>query len=177
MPKCAECGYLSLRLTKDRTIAEVEKLTRHDAVNPSVLSTTVHDQYAGSPFCFVNAFPLAEEIDRQDEKQSVQNRWKHVFWKERDCKESVEWRQGFTPREHKEIIEGEQLLEFQRGRDERQFTFQKEESEKNRTFQLLLERNAEKRHVRELAVMGGIVTLALIISQFLNTIFDHWLSK
>ena len=56
----------------------------------------------------------------------------HVIGKDRDCKDDfVRWRQGFSPKEHREMMDRERMLRWQAEREEADRSYRLKESGAN----------------------------------------------
>jgi len=138
--KCADCGYLAFRHRETRQLVEAElELRERGGIAPS--AGKVPD-LSGYPLCFANAADLrseyslvtsegmapepdsatyAELLYRGEESQKVGGvatdnefllRWK-VMHRERVCSAFAPWQQGFTPKEHREMVDRLKLQEWQ----------------------------------------------------------------
>jgi flagellar motility protein MotE (MotC chaperone) len=122
--KCAECGFLSMR--GEKTLEEVELRFRSGVGSPDL-----------EPLCFVLAFNLGDELRNaknalppsnspttgaRTEKSMKDDRDANlgVITKDRPCLSFVKWVQGFSPKEHKEMvfhIELQKMQQEQREKD------------------------------------------------------------
>ena len=98
--KCADCGFLGVRLIETRQIVDAEPWTR----NQGKLPRNADDKpiYAKWPICFVQEIDVYLEANgeqRTDESLAA------VFQKKRICKRHTKWFQGSTPKEHQEMIQ------------------------------------------------------------------------
>ena len=109
MVKCQDCGFLAARDRETRKLVEVEKEMRQTGISPQLIGTTTH-KYQSIPICFVRAFDLADGIKTQEDSRS----FLHVIQIDRNCEKHTPWHQGFSPREHKEMIDAERLRDWQR---------------------------------------------------------------
>ncbi len=139
MAKCSECGFLSLRNTITGQLDEVDSLYRANAESPKRgrqsrqgTATGSGDSvdvqpYAGMPFCFVQRHELWRDF------KGLGPAWKtvshellpeslilEVINKTRECSPNSEsigfakWQQGFTPKEHREMLDRNALFNAQR---------------------------------------------------------------
>jgi len=119
--KCGECGFIAVRVLKTRELIETEDRIRCDGKISGV--------YEYLPICFTNGIDVKEEIEilrksANDEPTQdaiggfISPNWaKHIevlLNMERECSSFTKWWQGFTPKEHKEMIDREAMLEWQR---------------------------------------------------------------
>ncbi len=94
--KCEECGFLCIR--------EGGHLMEADAEYRKIVTGGGLESRA-APLCFARAFPLAQEYEEalRVKKYPV---WAlgEVLRKERPCLSFTPWHQGFTPKEHREML-------------------------------------------------------------------------
>jgi hypothetical protein len=128
MPRCADCGFLSLRDQKTLQFMEVAEEGRAKWDFPSTgvgIGTTQEfvrhrvPIYYEVPFCAVGAMAIDQEAGGRLPDQTLP-----VITKERDCSSFFKWRRNYSPKEHQEMMTTQELREFQR-----------QESEKNRQWQ------------------------------------------
>lgn len=112
MAQCSKCGFLSIWLSDKRSFEEAYqdfRSGRHFKDNYS-FNTTI-------PACFVQKANLAYEYDT-DESISTVSRFgdkvRTILEKPRNCDGYTPWMQGFHPKEHKEMLLNEQIVEAQR---------------------------------------------------------------
>ena len=127
MVKCADCGYLALREWESRALVETEQHYREIGTDPPRTGMDKHKRYEDWPLCFAMAWPLREEI--QGERQEIGGpevaSVLRVIHKERECSKYVDWQQGFTPREHREMLDRQWLLHREDTRNAEQRKFQR----------------------------------------------------
>jgi hypothetical protein len=127
MVKCSECGYLAARNKDTRNLEEVEFKARQDGV----LRTHRHEYM---PVCFNMAVSFEEEVGRlrkvpeyATEKKDAygQTTWptvehliKIVLNEERECQSFTKWHQGSTPKEHREMLDRQEMLKWQADRED-----------------------------------------------------------
>ena len=126
MVKCADCGYLSVRSRVDHSLGDatidfrergaVPNRTDDRGMNPNPLHEKI-------PLCFAGQTYLGDAIKNVNTKSNLNDEVKTIINKEIDCKEFTKWRQGFTPKEHREMIdrEGMQKREEERRRNDRKW--------------------------------------------------------
>jgi hypothetical protein len=152
MIRCADCGFLGLRRRQDRAVLEAENEFRIWAMHPVRVEGNSGNVYESRPICCAQASYLAGELNGETTEEL-----KRVIQHERDCKKFTPWKQGFTPKEHHEMIDRQWEQERQDRRDREMMEFQAEQA----TL-------AHKRHMQSLAVallaaiLGGIATLAAV---------------
>jgi len=126
MAKCVECGFLAVRNIETRSLEEVEFESRR--------SGDFAGRYYYIPICFAMVADYGEELKqlrnlpenatRQNEiGEEIWPKWedlrKTVFSKERKCESFTRWQQGFTPKEHMEMINRKEMLEWQEKQEKR----------------------------------------------------------
>jgi hypothetical protein len=107
MVKCADCGFLAGRDLESRQLVEVTVENRKTGIIP-----THHkypdEVYSAFPLCFAQAWPLQDEAKSKQQADILT-----VIQRERECDKFVRWRQGFTPKEHQEMIDQQELKRWQ----------------------------------------------------------------
>ena len=148
MAKCSECGYLAVRNIDWRNLVEVELDYRNTGECPKRIDYSPPYEIYDVPRCFKQASNLWDEI--QNLQGSDSEKIRSVIQKDRPCDEFTEWHQGFTPREHQEMVDREKQLEWQAGREDKDREWRREESKENRKWRF-----------REFIV--AVVALAVIV--------------
>jgi hypothetical protein len=127
--KCADCGYLAVRHFQTRQLLDAEDTFRTNGTIPQVqLDLRTHCWiYDDWPVCFANeiSFREASEIGRVSDSETRTR----AIHKERNCNSFTPWKQGFTPKEHEEMIQQNALLEWQREEGRLQRVGQEKEGE------------------------------------------------
>jgi len=158
MVKCAECGFLCFRQRPDSLLVEADEVSRSTG-KPALAEQGVSLDF---PVCFARAYPLRTEADRV--KETGRN-WLdanlEVIRRERDCASFARWRQGYSPKEHSEMIDRQWMLDWQRKTQEEDRAWREQTQKEDREW-----RREERRwRIIELVVMGGIVTLVMVAAQ------------
>ena len=144
MVKCADCGFLSFRHTKTGELVEVtEEVREFGQVKVMEFGEYALD-WEDLPLCVMQAYDLRQESfrllgpmseeesksiiamsdvlrDRMVEEANEESR-RNTFHKDRDCPSYIKWHQGFTPKEHREMLdrtEWRNWQEEQRRKDKR----------------------------------------------------------
>jgi len=97
------------------------------------------------PLCFVRAYNLREELAEVDlhGTQMADGGRPEAGWTEqlltviageRECEPLTEWQQGFSPKEHREMLDRDNMLRWQRDREESASAFQAREAAENRKW-------------------------------------------
>ena len=122
MVKCIDCGYLCYRDKDTRELEEVERGEDGTIIQPNISRDTPHKMSSGSkydpPICFARAVNLQAEYKIKSVNETgsewvirANQRLKEVLNQTRECESFVEWQQGFTPKEHREMLSEEWKLE------------------------------------------------------------------
>lgn len=173
--KCAECGFLALRDLRSRALYEAEEDFRNAAkIPPSTPPGVPGVSFDNSPLCLMRKENFSRPVDSDGRSQLVRysaatdegkGDLLEIIQRVRTCDGFTEWQCGFTPSEHEEM----KLLEEQRN-------WQREQERENRAWQAAESAKADTRHKensdaahaqhrRELIIMGGIVTCALVAAE------------
>lgn len=127
--RCETCGFLALRNRITGLLDEAPQEYRWRAEipkfrNPSVkgiqpiMSSFYDYPYSGIPICLVRAYPLHNEFTNQE--QATEKEIFGTLEKERDCADRglfTAWKQGFTPKEHREMLDRQLMIEREDRRD------------------------------------------------------------
>jgi hypothetical protein len=123
MVKCSECGFLSARNKETRNLEEIESGFRQ--------SGDIRTQYyLNIPVCFAMAFNFNEEfkklrqLPKWERKQVAlgfigppdEDLIKELLNTERNCEYFTKYQQGFTPKEHREMMDRKTMLEMEEKR-------------------------------------------------------------
>ena len=101
MVKCADCGFLGVRLIKTRQIVDAEEYLRNEGQMPDKVNN--EPIYAPWPICFVRKINIHREV--KESGVAGPQGLAAVFQKDRKCDDGfTKWFQGFTPKEHQEMI-------------------------------------------------------------------------
>lgn len=105
MVKCKDCGFLAVWLRLQNKFEEASDLTRTTGWPPE---TTVNNEQAFHVKCFIQKYDLVRECKAAnpiDQAFSFDKRVFEVVNIERQCTGHTEWLQGFSPKEHQEMID------------------------------------------------------------------------
>ena len=117
--KCIECGYLAAKNLKTRKLDEVEKEFRKSGIPPNEISGgkeiwyPVHKNY---PVCFIQRYDLPHIFDTLSGSES--DRFLSIINENRPCEHFATWYQGFSPKEHREMMDRKAMLEWQAERED-----------------------------------------------------------
>ena len=122
--KCGECGFIAARVWHTTEFSEIAEEKRNSGKIGS--DRGGHEPV---PVCFINSFNIKEEVEIlrkavHDEPLHdaiggyISPKWEiyveDVLNTERKCKSFRKWQQGFSPREHREMIDREQERKWRR---------------------------------------------------------------
>jgi len=113
MVKCIDCGFLAVRDLRSRQLVEMEQGYRIKGESPQVIDFSPHFNIYDAPRCFVRAYDLREEIKKDTRRCSSQEKILPVINSDRDCKLFTEWQQGFTAKEHREMLDRKEWRDWQ----------------------------------------------------------------
>ena len=123
MVKCFDCGFLCAYRGSERAFVEasMDVRTRGQGLDDPGVAAVEPSPGRGQetfPHCFVRAASLPTEIP-----QTPGGTVRHVICKERDCPSFTPWRQGFSPKEHREMIDRKEIQDWKerQQQDERRF--------------------------------------------------------
>jgi hypothetical protein len=160
--KCAECGFLAARNIQTREIEEVEGLFR-DEGEPSFGNLGI-PKHEGLPLCFARAFDLKSEFKKCAGKGDPDAYSIYlVIHEDRDCSSYTEWQQGFTPKEHREMLDRKWLMEFQAAREKEDKEWRESQRREDLLWREKQEKKAEKRHRTDLIIIGIVATILICL--------------
>ncbi len=116
MVKCAECGFLAIRNTESRELEEAEEIFREKGVVPTTgyLEGQPTSRHEPLPLCFAQVCDLKAEFKKADKMGSPGYvALDSVIHMERDCSDFTPWQQGFTPKEHREMLDRQEWRDWQ----------------------------------------------------------------
>jgi hypothetical protein len=96
--QCSKCGLLGLRNPKSRTIEEVDEGLRVAWQLPLTIGADREDV----PICTAGVISISSQVGHQAGVVDA-NRVTGVLKTKRNCKNYMEWMQGYNPREHKDL--------------------------------------------------------------------------
>ncbi len=109
--RCKQCGFLTVVNAKTRELVSAEIALRELGRLPGDGKFYIYDE---RPLCFVLAADIPAEMGQHPDDSTRMVAVSRV----RECDKLVPWRQGFTPKEHQEMID-RQLSECSRGETRR----------------------------------------------------------
>jgi hypothetical protein len=128
MVTCAECGFLALRDRINRVWIECEEQYRESARVSEAIWQGEDDinEEAYYPECFMGVAYLLYDIHEYREANPLSNsnsaasheKWRsdsilEIICKDRKCDSFFVWKQGFTPKEHREMLDRKEWKEWQ----------------------------------------------------------------
>ncbi|MBI2855373.1 MAG: hypothetical protein HYX93_00825 [Chloroflexi bacterium] len=149
---CVDCGFLAVRNGNNGQLMEADHTVRENG------SIGTYYGHTSPPVCLVMAANLPDEIYRawrertgaRDERGQGYNPFdaQSVIQKpDRNCPKWRRWQQGFTPKEHREMLDRAEMLRRQEERDKN-----------DREFRLTMEKLARTER-RKLAWLAGAFIL------------------
>jgi len=102
MAKCSKCGWLAVWDCRERRFIEASELFRSTG-GPEYMP---HNPEAYKTKCFIRKADLSLDIKTRVESGLAYARvTKEEICKERDCEWETPWVQGFSPKEHQEMLD------------------------------------------------------------------------
>ena len=162
MVRCADCGFLAYRNLETRTLAEAEEAFRASGNVPQperslqYLGTgappiSIGGGFGRDPICFARATILLTEVRDAEQNDAPWPAVLRVITRERECTEFTQWNQGFTPKEHQEMLDRQWMLEREERIDRENRRWRAEETESNRKW----------RRWEFLALLAGLALIVL----------------
>ena len=126
--KCIDCGFLAYRRTISLEFSSISDLAEVERGEDGI---SILSSPPNHPICFVRAFNLQSEYKLEPLDNETEQQFKSRFFyqsgidsqkllqsvnKPRECEHFVKWQQGFTPKEHQEILDREWQLEQEKKR-------------------------------------------------------------
>lgn len=172
MVKCAECGFLSQNTWAafgiPHELIEVPIDSRTTGQLPGQrhgFGATI--QSATLPTCFVRATSLEDEIKKQhddlvatgEKERGAEYYTLKVITKVRSCDGYVKWSRGFTPKEHREMLDRQWMMEREERRDKELRDWQ--------------ERMEGRRHGQNLFWFGIVATVAIVAATIIGAYIER----
>ena len=127
MVKCCACGFLCVS-GNTHELVEVPEDWRESGQIPQHL-------YDLTPRCFVKAMPLKAEMRPVTKAEDWTQNFLLIINKERACSKFTSWQQGYTPKEHQDMLQEKAILEFQAEQRERERRWQEDQKAQDRVWQ------------------------------------------
>jgi hypothetical protein len=122
MARCSKCGFIAARVWEMGEFREIDDKRRDSGELKSGFGN-----FDPIPICFVNSFNIKEEVEvlrkaaHDEPTQNSIGEWIEPHWAnhvkqvlntERVCKYFTDWQQGFTPKEHREMMDRKFMMEM-----------------------------------------------------------------
>jgi len=171
--KCKYCGLLAVR-TNESELQEAHETLRDEGA----LSQNLHN---GQILCIVKAFDLKTEIAEQPNNTNSTKRILPVLEKDRECKKFRDWVQGFSPKEHLQMILSENMVieaEKRRAADEERAKEQRKADkdwQKEQREEDIKRLRAERWGDRIYQIIIGIIAFVgtILGGHYLNSILER----
>jgi len=146
--KCTDCGLLAARNSQTRELEEMQEDYRFTGKAPmwsvevprrvtGIVADWVGKEGLSDPLCFIRAWNLSSEFKAEGTGTSAE-KCLRILGKERECSSFIEWQQGFTPKEHREMMNRERMLKWQAEREDK-------------------DKEWQKSHNRQMVILGAII--------------------
>lgn len=124
--RCVNCGFYSVRHVQTRELVDAELRSRQSGFMPTIAISANHNLPAYDEYsvCFVRQAGFMHEINRPCNEAAREK----AANDERDCRRFTTWIQGFSPKEHLEMIQEKDRLEWQAKQAQDQRDFQAEQA-------------------------------------------------
>jgi len=104
--RCAECGFLATRNRETSNLDAMEQNYRNTGKSSQKVGFSPPYDIHEAPVCLMQVCDLWSEIGKSDAKNILS-----VIRKDRPCEAFRKWQQGFTPKEHREMMDRERFEE------------------------------------------------------------------
>jgi hypothetical protein len=186
MVRCADCGFLCHKNHEEKTFDHVDNEARRTGLFPVYTRGGGNISLRHDPYCFVLKYDLpGERKELTDTPPYVNNSEfidaiRQVISKERTCTTGfTEWRSGFSPKEHKEMVNDAELRRIAKEEQERQLSWQEDRRKEDLAWRAKQEEAAEKRWRHEnklqrhqLVIVGIIGTIILAATQIIAALIQ-----
>ena len=185
MVSCAECGYLAVRDKDTRELEEVER-SETGGVGFLFLQATVDGEISDYrrkheyPICFMRKRNLGDEYGElaKLDTPEIDKRIISIVFKDRECDEFTQWQQGFTPKEHRDMMDRQWKLEYEARRDAEDKKWREDQDIKAEQRHNDQMDQMQSIHKNEMWIIGFIVTIAVIIVTILASAIEaNWIPK
>lgn len=116
MCKCADCGYLAVRSKVDYSLSEAASDFRERAriaIGTDDRGMNQHPLHEKIPLCFAIQPYLGNATKNIKDRDNPFEEVKTIIKSNNDCKGFTDWQQGFTPKEHREMLDRQELRNWQ----------------------------------------------------------------
>ena len=138
MAKCSDCGYLAVRNVDSRDLEEAEESFRRKGTGPlaEIYSGKGHLRHEKQPLCFAMVHSFRDDFEKAIKEGKPENdRVRQIIQKERPCDEFTEWKQGCTPKEHREMLDRQWMLDYRKKREQEDREWRAKEEKERRKWQ------------------------------------------
>lgn len=138
MVKCVNCGFLAARNMDTRELEELDGTFREYG-RPPLRRIGGRNQYKGQydiPLCFVQAVNFYSEVESMGKLSEPQYEVKSLIEQDRQCDSFVKWQQGFTPKEHREMLDRKEMLKWQARREASDKAWRATQEQVNRKWRI-----------------------------------------
>ena len=129
MVKCADCGFLAFRHFETQQLVEATEKIRERGAFPTTTGSYKRSMLEKVPICFAMKYDLRAELPGDKDDPNGPD-IVTVVRKERTCDGLTPWERGFSPKEHRERLDREWLLEWQTKREEADRNWRQEQEAK-----------------------------------------------
>ena len=167
MVKCADCGFLAVRNIETRELDSPDHQYRSTGTIPVSLLKHNRQLYEERPVCIRKSpdFPYNPDEDSPDTP-----RREAIVQTEHGCVLWGEWQPVLTPKEHRELLDRQWVID----REERS---DKEMRAREDRRDAEVRRLQERLHNRELWIIGGLATIALVGGSIAAAIIEGAVSR
>ncbi|MCP3682601.1 MAG: hypothetical protein GY861_07925 [bacterium] len=151
--ECGRCGFLALRNLHTRNLDEVGEDIRNTGELPHNPHRKGFYLYERNPICFAMEINIFDEQDK--------DRFLRYLNEIKSCDSFIEWKQGFTPKEHSEM----QIAKLEK-------EYREESRKKDQEFQELLLDKQNKRQSKNLLIAGALAITASILGAIAGAIIS-----
>jgi hypothetical protein len=123
--------------------------------------------------CFARQPYLGDATKNIKDRDNPFEEVKAIVQRDNDCKEFTDWQQGFTPKEHREILDRQRQLDFQVKREKEDKEWRNEQRLKDLEWREEQDKKAEGRHRVDLIVIGIIATIIIAVATILAAFIER----
>jgi hypothetical protein len=163
--KCIDCGYLAVRNLVSGELVEVERDENGNINEGKYFGSPRYDL----PICFARETKLQPQykteliIDDPIHKKLKSN-VNNVLAQPRLCNSFTKWQMGFTPKEHREMLDEQWRLSFQAKREDEDRKWREEQRKSDLEWRVEQEKKATRSHRWDLIFTGGIATFLICVA-------------
>jgi hypothetical protein len=133
--RCADCGFLCARRSVGAELTEVDLSCRQEWNARDIVAgggSRTPLIFLASPACFA----MKRRFDLED-RDKGKGGITEAIQKPIECSSFVPWQQGFSPKEHREMMTAQQMQVFQEEQRRRDRDWQEEQKTMDRAWQVL----------------------------------------